>query len=46
MPEIKAKAVIWDMDGVIADTASYHFIAWQEVFRKKGVRFTAGRLQA
>ena len=30
----KAKAVIWDMDGVIADTASYHFKAWQEVLVK------------
>ena len=35
-----AKAVIWDMDGVIADTAPYHFKAWQEVFQKKGVNFT------
>ena len=36
----KAKAVIWDMDGVIADTAPYHLKAWQEVFQKKGVAFT------
>jgi len=35
-----AKAVIWDMDGVIADTASYHFKAWHEVFQKRGVNFT------
>ena len=40
MPEPGAKAVIWDMDGVIADTAPYHFKAWREVFRKKGVDFT------
>ena len=40
MPEIKAKAVIWDMDGVIADTAPYHFKAWQEVFRKREVNYT------
>ena len=40
MPEIEAKAVIWDMDGVIADTAPYHLSAWQEVFRKRGVKFT------
>jgi len=39
MPEIKAKAVIWDMDGVIADTAPYHFSAWQEVFRKREVNY-------
>jgi len=35
-----AKAVIWDMDGVIADTAPYHFKAWQEVFQKRGMNFT------
>ncbi len=35
-----SKAVIWDMDGVIADTALYHLKAWQEVFRGKGVNFT------
>jgi len=34
------KAVIWDMDGVIADTAPYHFKAWQGVFRKQGIDFT------
>ena len=36
----RSKAVIWDMDGVIADTAPYHFQAWREVFRKRGVDFT------
>ena len=40
MPRRKAKAVIWDMDGVIADTALYHFKAWQEVFQRRGVNFT------
>lgn len=34
------KAVIWDMDGVIADTGPYHFKAWQTVFQKRGVNFT------
>ncbi len=36
----ETKAVIWDMDGVIADTAPYHLKAWQQVFQKKGVSFT------
>jgi len=40
MPRSRAKAVIWDMDGVIADTALYHFKAWQEVFQRRGVNFT------
>lgn len=33
-------AVIWDMDGVIADTGVYHCRAWQKVFRRRGVSFT------
>lgn len=40
MPKGVSKAVIWDMDGVIADTAPYHFAAWRYVFRKRGVNFT------
>ena len=40
MTEDKFKAVIWDMDGVIADTGPYHFMAWQDVFRKRGINFT------
>ena len=36
----EGEAVIWDMDGVIADTAPYHFSAWQEIFRKRGAEFT------
>ncbi|UCB42213.1 MAG: HAD family phosphatase [Dehalococcoidales bacterium] len=34
------KAVIWDMDGVIVDTAPYHEEAWRETFQKRGVEFT------
>lgn len=36
----KNKAVIWDMDGVIADTAPYHLRAWQEVFRQRDKSYT------
>ena len=35
-----SKALIWDMDGVIADTAPYHFSAWQQVARERGIVFT------
>ena len=34
------KAVIWDMDGVIVDTALSHFSSWQNVFKKMGVKYT------
>ncbi|MFC1970590.1 HAD family hydrolase [Chloroflexota bacterium] len=40
MPEGKLKAVLWDLDGVIADTGPYHCLAWQYVFHKRGVNFT------
>jgi beta-phosphoglucomutase family hydrolase len=40
MAEIRA--VIWDMDGVIADSGPYHLAAWQETFGRRGVKFTAG----
>ena len=32
--------ILWDMDGVIADSSSFHFAAWQEAFAKRGVKFT------
>ncbi len=34
------QAVIFDLDGVIVDTAHYHFIAWQRLARELGVNFT------
>lgn len=38
--KLEQKAVIWDMDGVIADSASTHLKAWQEVFSKRGITYT------
>jgi beta-phosphoglucomutase family hydrolase len=35
-----AKAVIWDMDGVIADTADQHFQSWIFAFQEQGVTFS------
>jgi beta-phosphoglucomutase family hydrolase len=32
-------AVIWDLDGVIADTAEYHYRAWRDVFKERGVAY-------
>jgi beta-phosphoglucomutase family hydrolase len=34
------KAIFWDMDGVISDSYSFHFAAWQETFDKRGIEFT------
>ena len=41
----KAKAIIWDMDGVIVDSGPYHCRAWQYVFHKRGVEFTERNFQ-
>jgi beta-phosphoglucomutase family hydrolase len=40
MTEGKLEAVLWDLDGVIADTGIYHYQAWLDVFGKRGVTFT------
>lgn len=31
------KAVIFDLDGVIADTARFHFVAWQQLATELGI---------
>jgi beta-phosphoglucomutase family hydrolase len=36
----KLRAVLWDLDGVIADTGRYHCLAWQEIFTPMGINFT------
>jgi len=40
MSEAHLEAAIWDMDGVIADTVEYHYLAWKEEFAKKGIDYT------
>ena len=34
------KAFIFDLDGVIVDTAKYHFLAWQKIANDLGIEFT------
>ncbi len=34
------KAFIFDLDGVIVDTAKYHFLAWQKIAQQIGIEFT------
>jgi HAD superfamily hydrolase (TIGR01509 family) len=34
------KTILWDMDGVIADSNAFHFAAWQETFAKREIKFT------
>ncbi|MDD4859115.1 MAG: HAD family phosphatase [Dehalococcoidales bacterium] len=46
MPQNKLRAVIWDMDGVIADTGQQHLASWQFAFGKRGLNFTAADFQS
>ncbi|WP_396178023.1 beta-phosphoglucomutase [Flavobacterium sp.] len=34
------KVFIFDLDGVIVDTAKYHFLAWQKLAQELGIEFT------
>ena len=34
------QAVIFDLDGVLVDTAHYHFIAWKRLAEELGINFT------
>lgn len=36
----KAKGLIFDIDGTIADTMPIHFVAWREVCAEQGIEFT------
>lgn len=34
------RAVIFDLDGVITDTAEYHYLAWKALAEDLGISFT------
>lgn len=38
--DMAKKAFIFDLDGVIVDTAKYHFLAWQKLANQLGIEFT------
>jgi len=38
---LKAKAIIFDMDGVITNTMPYHFYAWKEILALRGIKVSA-----
>jgi beta-phosphoglucomutase len=37
---VNIKACIFDLDGVIVDTAKYHFLAWEKIADQLGIHFT------
>lgn len=40
------KLVIFDLDGVIVDTAKYHYLAWRELGYELGIEFTQEQNEA
>ncbi len=40
MNEMRIAACIFDLDGVIVDTARYHYLAWKRLTDKLGIQFT------
>ncbi len=38
---MRTKACIFDLDGVIVDTAKYHYMAWKRLAEKLGISFTS-----
>ncbi len=36
----KIRAWIFDLDGVLTDTAEYHFLAWKRLAQEEGIAFT------
>ena len=39
MEKNKLKAVIFDLDGVITDSARYHYLAWKALADELGIPF-------
>ena len=37
---MRTRACIFDLDGVIVDTAKYHFLAWKRLADQLGINFT------
>ena len=37
---MKYKGLLFDLDGVIVDTAKYHYMAWKQIADELGIKFT------
>ena len=43
VPSSGPRAVLWDMDGTLLDSADYHWLSWREVLAAEGFELTRGR---
>ena len=37
------KAIIFDLDGVLVDTAKYHYLAWKRLAQELNIEFSISR---
>lgn len=44
--DLAPRAVLWDMDGTLLDSAEYHWLAWREIMAGEGVALTYERFVA
>ena len=40
------RAVLWDLDGTLADSSVYHWRSWQAVLDAEGIRITEADFRA
>jgi beta-phosphoglucomutase len=40
MPTAPSRAVLWDMDGTLIDSAEYHWLAWRDTLEQEGYTLT------
>ena len=45
-PHLAARAVIWDLDGTLADSEESHWLAWRQVMEEEGIAITRGQFLA
>jgi beta-phosphoglucomutase len=46
VPDTRHRAVIFDLDGVITDTAEFHYLGWQRLADEEGIPFDRGANEA
>ena len=46
MQKTAKQGVVWDMDGVLADTGEFHFPAWSQALSEHGIPFTRESFRA
>jgi beta-phosphoglucomutase len=43
---VSQRAVLWDLDGTLADSEEYHWLSWRDAMRAEGVELTYDRFLA